>query len=281
MVGRDTLLTAVTVLPASSVVPVFAYSGPGMGFMSGGVPGHSGICTWPAEGCQAVSAACAPAHASSRHRTMIHSFMTLLRAGARSGSAWWETTAPLFPSCTPLRTFSRRFRGFFQANPLSRHDAPGRWPGAGSRSPGRRHDERRCNRSPDRGELSMSATPSCRPTGIHLAFTAPHQHEEPRMYDMKNLSRLKKLDEQTPDAMQAFRAFDKAAFTAGALDARQKQLIAVAVALTTQCPYCIEIHTRAARDAGADDTQLAETAMVAAAIRAGGAITHASHLLHD
>jgi len=98
---------------------------------------------------------------------------------------------------------------------------------------------------------------------------------------MKNLSRLKKLDEQTPDAMQAFRAFDKAAFTAGALDARQKQLIAVAVALTTQCPYCIEIHTRAARDAGADDTQLAETAMVAAAIRAGGAITHASHLLHD
>lgn len=101
------------------------------------------------------------------------------------------------------------------------------------------------------------------------------------MYDMENLSRLKKLDEQTPDAMQAFRAFDKAAFTAGALDARQKQLIAVAVALTTQCPYCIEIHTRAARDAGADDTQLAETAMVAAAIRAGGAITHASHLLHD
>lgn len=101
------------------------------------------------------------------------------------------------------------------------------------------------------------------------------------MYDMKNLSRLKKLDEQTPDAMQAFRAFDKAVFTAGALDARQKQLIAVAVALTTQCPYCIEIHTRAARDAGADDTQLAETAMVAAAIRAGGAITHASHLLHD
>ena len=101
------------------------------------------------------------------------------------------------------------------------------------------------------------------------------------MYDMKNLSRLKKLDEKTPDAMQAFRAFDKAVFTAGALDARQKQLIAVAVALTTQCPYCIEIHTRAARDAGADDTQLAETAMVAAAIRAGGAITHASHLLHD
>ena len=56
---------------------------------------------------------------------------------------------------------------------------------------------------------------------------------------------------------------------------------AVAVALTTQCPYCIEIHTKAARDAGADDAQLSETAVVAAAIRAGGAITHATHLLHD
>jgi AhpD family alkylhydroperoxidase len=101
------------------------------------------------------------------------------------------------------------------------------------------------------------------------------------MYDMKNLSRLKKLDEKAPDAMKAFWAFDKAAFAAGALDVRQKQLIAVAVALTTQCPYCIEVHTKAARDAGADDAQLAETAVVAAAIRAGGAITHATHLLHD
>ena len=101
------------------------------------------------------------------------------------------------------------------------------------------------------------------------------------MFDMKNLSRLKKLDEKAPDAMKAFWAFDKAAFAAGALDVRQKQLIAVAVALTTQCPYCIEVHTKAARDAGADDAQLAETAVVAAAIRAGGAITHATHLLHD
>ncbi|EIM03768.1 MULTISPECIES: carboxymuconolactone decarboxylase family protein [Rhodanobacter] len=101
------------------------------------------------------------------------------------------------------------------------------------------------------------------------------------MFDMKHLSRLKKLDENAPASMKAFWAFDKAAFAEGALDVRQKQLIAVAVALTTQCPYCIEIHTKAARDAGADDAQLSETAVVAAAIRAGGAITHATHLLHD
>ena len=101
------------------------------------------------------------------------------------------------------------------------------------------------------------------------------------MFDMKDLRRLKKLDEHAPDATKAFWAFDKAAFADGALSAREKQLIAVAVALTTQCPYCIELHNKAARDAGASDAQLAEAALVAAAMRAGGAITHASHLFAD
>ena len=60
-----------------------------------------------------------------------------------------------------------------------------------------------------------------------------------------------------------------------------QQLIAVAVALTTQCPYCIEIHNKAARNAGATDVQLAEAAMVAMVMRAGAAVTHASHLFAD
>lgn len=98
------------------------------------------------------------------------------------------------------------------------------------------------------------------------------------MIDMKNLTHLKSMDENAPDAMKAFWAFDKAAFAEGALSVREKQLIAVAVALTTQCPYCIEIHTGDARKAGATDAQLAEAAVVAAAIRAGGAITHSTHL---
>jgi AhpD family alkylhydroperoxidase len=54
--------------------------------------------------------------------------------------------------------------------------------------------------------------------------------------------------------------------------------MAVAVALTTQCPYCIELHNKSARDAGATDAELAEATMVAAAMRAGGSVTHASHL---
>jgi len=98
------------------------------------------------------------------------------------------------------------------------------------------------------------------------------------MFDMKNLKHLKTLDQNAPDGMQSFWAFDKAAFAEGALSAQHKQLIAVAVALTTQCPYCIAIHTKAARDEGATDAQLSEAAVVAAAIRAGGAITHATHM---
>jgi AhpD family alkylhydroperoxidase len=97
------------------------------------------------------------------------------------------------------------------------------------------------------------------------------------MHDMKKLDNLKHLDKGAPEAMKAFWAFDKAAFAEGALSGQVKQLIAIGVALTTQCPYCIEIHTKAARDAGATDAMLAEATLVAAAIRAGGAVTHGSH----
>ena len=51
------------------------------------------------------------------------------------------------------------------------------------------------------------------------------------------------------------------------------------MALTTQCPYCIEIHTGNARKAGATDVELPEAAMVAASLRAGAAVTHATHAL--
>jgi AhpD family alkylhydroperoxidase len=103
------------------------------------------------------------------------------------------------------------------------------------------------------------------------------------MYDIKNLAKLKRLDEKNPETMKAFWTFDKAAFAPGAIDVLNKQLMAVAVALTTQCPYCIALHVKSARDAGATDQMLAETetATVAAAMRAGAAITHATHLFQD
>ena len=60
---------------------------------------------------------------------------------------------------------------------------------------------------------------------------------------------------------------------------KYKELIAVAVAVTTQCAYCIDLHAIAARRAGASEAELAEATMVAAALRAGGAVTHATHAL--
>ncbi len=99
------------------------------------------------------------------------------------------------------------------------------------------------------------------------------------MYNKENLTKIKKMNELAPEVMKAFWAFDKAAVAEGAIPVKYKELIAVAVALTTQCPYCIEIHAASARKAGATDTELTEAAIVAAALRAGGAITHATHAL--
>jgi AhpD family alkylhydroperoxidase len=95
------------------------------------------------------------------------------------------------------------------------------------------------------------------------------------MYDMAKLKNIKKLDEGTPETMKAYYAFTKAVFQDGEVSVLNKQLMAVAVGLTTQCPWCIEIHTQEARKAGATDAQLAETAVVAAAMRGSAAMAHA------
>jgi AhpD family alkylhydroperoxidase len=65
----------------------------------------------------------------------------------------------------------------------------------------------------------------------------------------------------------------------GAVPKKYRELIAIAVAVTTQCPYCIEVHAKAAKAAGATKEELVETAFVAAALRAGGAATHGAMAL--
>lgn len=97
------------------------------------------------------------------------------------------------------------------------------------------------------------------------------------MYDMANLKKLKTVKELVPETMAAFTAFDAAAMKDGAIPAKYKELIAIAVAMTTQCPYCIEIHGKKAKQAGCSEAEIAEACLVAAALRAGAAVTHASH----
>lgn len=77
-----------------------------------------------------------------------------------------------------------------------------------------------------------------------------------------------------PDAEEAFRAFSKTVFRDGALSGKTKQLIAVAVAHVTQCPYCIQGHTKSAAKAGATAQEIMEAIWVAAEMRAGGAYAH-------
>lgn len=101
------------------------------------------------------------------------------------------------------------------------------------------------------------------------------------MYDMANIKKLKSLGARAPDTWKDFLAFDEAARADGAIPKKYKELMAVAVALTTQCPYCIEIHKNEAVKAGANETELTEAMFVAAALRAGGTVTHGTHLIKD
>jgi AhpD family alkylhydroperoxidase len=103
--------------------------------------------------------------------------------------------------------------------------------------------------------------------------------QQPGLYEMSNVNKLKLLATHAPEAMQAFVAFDKAALADGVIPSKYKELIALGVAFTTQCPYCIDIHANKAREWGASDQEIAECVLVAAALRAGGAITHGTHAL--
>ena len=85
--------------------------------------------------------------------------------------------------------------------------------------------------------------------------------------------------ELAPDVQMAFEAFGRQVFADGALPTKTKQLIAVAVAHVTQCPYCINGHTRAAQRAGASAEELMEAVWVAAEMRAGAAYAHAAVML--
>lgn len=86
----------------------------------------------------------------------------------------------------------------------------------------------------------------------------------------------KKRAALAPEATEAFRNFSQAVFKGGALDEKTKQIIAVAVAHVTQCPYCIKGHTKIAKRKGATNEELMEAIWVASEMRAGGAYAHAA-----
>lgn len=96
------------------------------------------------------------------------------------------------------------------------------------------------------------------------------------MYPKASTAFSKKREELTPDQSKTFKAFSQSVFADGALDRKTKQLIAVAVAHTTQCPYCIRGHTQGALHDGANEAEIMEAIWVAAEMRAGGAYAHSA-----
>ena len=90
--------------------------------------------------------------------------------------------------------------------------------------------------------------------------------------DLKLLPELKKL---APEEFKGFVALDSIVGKEdGAIPRKYRELIAIAVACTTQCPYCLTVHTKGAKKAGATREEIAEVAFLAAALRAGAAVTH-------
>ena len=86
----------------------------------------------------------------------------------------------------------------------------------------------------------------------------------------------RKRAQLAPKISAAFKAFSQQVFAEGALAVKTKQLIAVAVAHVTQCPYCIHGHTELALKHGATQEEVMEAIWVAAEMRAGGAYAHSN-----
>lgn len=99
------------------------------------------------------------------------------------------------------------------------------------------------------------------------------------MYNNANLSNLPHLKALSPAAMNAFENFDRAAMAAGTIPRKYKELIALGVALATQCPYSLDVHRTNAGNAGASEAEIAEAVFIAAAMRATAAIAHGTHLV--
>lgn len=93
-------------------------------------------------------------------------------------------------------------------------------------------------------------------------------------YKSQHLADFGKISESSPELGKKFFDYYAAVFEDGALTAREKSLIALAVAHTVQCPYCIDAYTQDCQQKGVDLEQMTEAVHVAAAIRGGSSLVH-------
>lgn len=93
-------------------------------------------------------------------------------------------------------------------------------------------------------------------------------------YSPEHLKKFGDIAEGSPDLAKKFFDYYAAVFAEGALTAREKALIALAVAHAVQCPYCIDAYTTESLQKGADVEQMTEAVHVACAIRGGASLVH-------
>lgn len=109
--------------------------------------------------------------------------------------------------------------------------------------------------------------------GNSVSASAPG---ETHYYESSDRAYAKQLRQAAPEEFAAYRVFSDTAVGRknGVIEPKYRELIAIAVALTTQCVYCLESHTAKAKDLGVTKEELAETVYVVAALRAGAAAAH-------
>lgn len=98
-------------------------------------------------------------------------------------------------------------------------------------------------------------------------------------HDPADLRLLKEMNKAAPADFDAWLGLDKITKQDGAISKKNRELIAIAVACTTQCPYCIEVHVKNAKSFGASREEIVEASFIAAALRAGAAATHGAMAL--
>ena len=99
-------------------------------------------------------------------------------------------------------------------------------------------------------------------------------------HDAGDLRFLKEMSKLAPTEFKAWLDLDNIVRRdEGAVPRKYRELIALGVAVTTQCPYCIEAHVKGAKAAGASREEITESALIAAALRAGAAATHGAMAL--
>jgi alkylhydroperoxidase/carboxymuconolactone decarboxylase family protein len=102
----------------------------------------------------------------------------------------------------------------------------------------------------------------------------------PTYYDDKDLAKFPQIGEHGEALAKKFFDYYGEVFKEGALTAREKSLIALAVAHAVQCPYCIDAYTTDTLEKGVTQTQMMEAVHVAAAIRGGASLVHGVQMMN-